>query len=64
LNFKVCPNILGKIKYKYNNHEYQLIEINSNVKINYNSITNEYYLLVPVTNNPINQEENMETLLV
>jgi hypothetical protein len=56
-NNKVCFNILGNIKYKYNNHEYQLIGINSNVKINYNSITNEYYLLVPVTNNPINQEE-------
>ena len=54
---KVCPNILGNIKYEYNNQEYKLDGIDSNVKINYNSITNEYYLLVPVTNTPINQEE-------
>ena len=33
---KVCPNILGNIKYEYNNQEYLLNEINSNVKINFN----------------------------
>jgi len=54
---EICPNILGKIKYEYNNQEYQLTGINSNVKINYNSITNEYYLLVPIINTPIKQKE-------
>jgi len=53
---KVCPNILGNIKYEYNNQEYLLNGINSNVKINFNSITNEYYLLVPITNSPIKEE--------
>jgi IS605 OrfB family transposase len=56
-NNKVCPNILGNIKYEYNNKEYILDNISSNVKINYNSITNEYYLLVPVTNTPIKKKE-------
>lgn len=51
-NNKVCPNVLGNIKYEYNNLEYLLTGINNNVKINYNSITNEYNLLVPVVNKP------------
>jgi hypothetical protein len=36
-NNMVCPFILGPIKYLYNNKEYTLPEISSNVKINYNS---------------------------
>jgi hypothetical protein len=34
-NNMICPNILGSIKYLYNNKEYTLPELSSNVKINY-----------------------------
>lgn len=53
LNNKICPKILGDIKYEYNNKEYFLNNINNNVKINYNRITNEYLLLIPKDNTPI-----------
>ena len=46
-NNKICPGILGDIKYIYNKEEYILPEIKNNVKINYNSILNEYFLLIP-----------------
>ena len=36
-NNMICPFILGPIKYTYNNNEYTLPELTSNVKINYNS---------------------------
>ena len=59
-NNKIFPNKLGPIIYKYNG---QICEpnINRGVKINYNSITNKYTLLVPNYENPIteNKEENM-----
>jgi DNA modification methylase len=45
---KICPNILGDIKYEYNNATYELPKITCNVKINYNDITKEYLLLIPV----------------
>ena len=47
-NNKICYNILGDIKYFYNNEECDLKDIDSGVKINYNSITNEYLLLIPI----------------
>ena len=47
-NNKICYNILGDIKYFYNNDECDLKDIDSGVKINYNSITNEYLLLIPI----------------
>ena len=47
-NNKICPHIFGDIKYIYNKEEVDLINIDSNVKINYNSITDEYLLLIPI----------------
>ena len=48
INNKICHKIFGDIKYIYNKEEVDLINIDSNVKINYNSITDEYLLLVPI----------------
>jgi len=45
---KVCPNILGDIKYYYNGEEVDLCNIDSNVKINYNKTLDQYTLLIPI----------------
>ena len=58
-NDKICPYIFGDIKYIYNKEEVDLINIDSNVKINYNSITDEYLLLIPVKTK--NKEINNKT---
>ena len=47
---KLSPKIFGEIKYLYNNKDYKLPNINNNVKINYNSIKQEYTLLIPISN--------------
>jgi transposase len=48
----LCKSIFGnleeEIKYIYNGKPYDINQIDSDFKINYNSITNEYYLLVSV----------------
>ena len=47
----LCKSIfkhLEGIKYYYNNNEYDLNNIKCDFKINYNSIQDKYYLLVPV----------------
>ena len=44
---RLCYKTFGDIKYIYNKKDYQLSEIKSNVKINYNSILNKYTLLIP-----------------
>jgi putative transposase len=59
----ICPKILGTIKYEYNNTNYILNNISSNVKINYNSITNEYLLLVPVKNIPIKDNNKPRNII-
>lgn len=46
-NNNICPKILKDVIYEYNNKPYKLNGINCGVKINYNVILNEYYLLVP-----------------
>ena len=46
----ICPKVLGDIKYLYNKEPYLLNNINHNVKINYNSILDEYTLLIPIDN--------------
>ena len=40
--------MLEDMKYKYNNKLFILQKIKSNVKINYNSILDEYTLLIPI----------------
>jgi len=60
---RICPNILGEIKYEYNNKIYQLPNITSNVKINYNSITNEYLLLIPHQNIPTKIENKPRNII-
>lgn len=64
LNNKICPNILGDILYSYNNEDVILENIDCNVKINYNNITNEYTLLVPITEKQIiiKKEHNIISL--
>ena len=58
-NNKICPHIFGDIKFIYNKEEVDLINIDSNVKINYNSITDEYLLLIPIKTK--NKEINNKT---
>jgi len=60
-NNKICPKIFGDINYLFNNKKYVLENIDSNVKINYNKITDEYTLLIPIT---INNNENTNTKLI
>ena len=49
-NGKLCYSLFGEIKYIYNNKDYELSNISNNIKINYNLITDEYTLLLPVVN--------------
>ena len=61
----ICFNILGKIKYLYNGKDYILNNIKSDVKINYNSITDEYTLLIPIKSETIiipNKKSNLISL--
>jgi putative transposase len=51
-NNKLCYNIFNDIKYIYNKKNYELSNINNNIKINYNSILDEYSLLIPETCEP------------
>jgi len=44
---KICPYVFGDINYIYNNKNYILPQLTSNVKINYNKILDEYSLLIP-----------------
>ena len=48
----LCKSIFGKlsdkIEYMYDGEPYDISQIDSDFKINYNSITNEYFLLVSV----------------
>jgi len=52
-NNKICFNVLGDIQYEYNNKPFILPKITSNVKINYNSILDEYTLLIPIKHKPV-----------
>jgi len=45
---ELCPKIFGLIKYMYNKKSCNLFNIKHDVKVNYNSLTNEYLLLIPV----------------
>ena len=45
---QLCSSILGEIKYEYNNKPFILPKITCNVKVNYNSILDEYTLLIPI----------------
>ena len=63
-NNMICPNILGSIKYLYNNKEYTLPELSSNVKINYNSITDVYRLLIPIKNTPTKIDNKPRNIIV
>ena len=47
-------NYLEDIKYYYNNKPYDINNIDCDFKINYNLITKEYYLLVPIKIEQIN----------
>jgi len=62
-NNMVCPNILGDIAYKYNNKAY-IPKITSNVKINYNTETDEYRLLIPIRNIPNKKENKPRNIIV
>lgn len=53
---KICFKILGNIKYKYDNKNYELEKLLSNVKINYNCILNKYFLLIPIKSKTIKTE--------
>ena len=63
-NNMICPFILGPIKYLYNNKEYTLPELSSNVKINYNSMTDIYRLLIPIKNIPSKIDNKPRNLIV
>jgi transposase len=63
----LCKSIFGNleedIKYIYNGKPYDISQINSDFKISYNSISNEYYLLVSVKINK-NELNNNGKLIV
>jgi hypothetical protein len=66
-NNKICYPILGDMKYIYNKKEILLDKITSSVKINYNKITDEYTLLIPVKiekieNNTSNKKNKLISL--
>jgi IS605 OrfB family transposase len=63
-NNMICPFILGPIKYVYNKKEYTLPEITSNIKINYNSMTDVYRLLIPIKNTPTKIDDKPRNLIV
>lgn len=63
LQNKICPKILDDIKYEYNKTSYELPKINSNVKINYNSILDEYSLIIPFKNKPKLSFENKNKII-
>lgn len=56
-NNQICPNILGDIKYSYNNENYKL-QNNGTVFIHYNNELNKYTLLVSEKIKTINKENN------
>ena len=64
----LCKSIFGNleedIKYFYNNKPFDISQINNDFKINYNSITNEYYLLVSVKINNINKNNNGKIIVL
>jgi len=60
-NNKICPKIFGDIKYTYNNKDFNLQNIDSNIKINYNKIKDEYTLLIPIKTN---NNDNLNTKLI
>ena len=47
---KIVPDLLGDIRYMYNGKDVDLYNMDSDVKINYNKVTNEYRLLIPIKN--------------
>ena len=63
----LCKSIFGNleenIKYFYNGKPFDISKIDSDFKINYNSITNEYYLLVSIKINK-NEINNNGKLIV
>ena len=61
---KICYNILGDIRYEYNKKEFILPKINNNVKINYNSILDEYTLFILIKNKPLREENKPNNLIV
>ena len=63
-NSKLSYKIFGDIKYKYNNKDFILPKINHNIKINYNSITKEYILLLPITNKTKEIENKPRNIIV
>jgi len=63
----LCKSIFGNledIKYIYNNEPYDINNIDSDFKINYNSITNEYFLLVSVKINNNNINDNNKIIVL
>ena len=61
---QLSPTIFGEIKYLYNNKDYKLPKINHNVKINYNSIKQEYTLLIPISNKTKEIENKPRNIIV
>ena len=71
----LCKSVFGdlpKIKYMYNNKEFDLNSIDCDFKVNYNSILNKYTLMVPVkientemqsTNNVIALDPGLRTFM-
>jgi IS605 OrfB family transposase len=65
----LCKSIFEKledIKYIYNGEPYNISQVDTDFKINYNSITNEYHLLVSVKidNNEVNNNNNGKLIIL
>ena len=62
---KIIHKLFGDIRYIYNGEEVNLCNMDSDVKINYNKVTDEYKLLVPIRNTNItinNKQSNLISL--
>ena len=60
---KLCHKIFGDIKYYYDGKDYKLNKINHAVKINYNKLTDEYTLLIPIKSSSITIESKKSNLI-
>ena len=63
----LCKTIfkdLPEIKYYYNRKKYELNNINCDFKINYNSITNKYTMMIPVPINKVNSNNANNSIVL
>lgn len=64
-NYNICFKTFDEMLMKYNNEKFILEEKpTSNIKINYNKITNEYFILIPEEQKVINDKNKRNNIIV